>query len=1422
MGIGAGENMLGGGGGSLKTLRQEEFEVNNSAIQNGDNQESINNKFNTQLTNINAYLVDFQERVRGVFTSLAQLNTTIPNPRVNDVAIVSNTNTLYYCKILNQWTSMGISQEMSDIINTLKGGVSSDGDSLKKLYDLIQINKNSIISIQNDIININSKVGNFFDTTADIDNIINKKDEIVNFLNGISETENLLSILLSNSTNDRNRANHTGTQDISTINNLQTNLDNKVNITRTINTKPLNSDIVLNKNDIGLSNIDNTSDLNKPISNTTQLALDNKQDLILEVESESEMLALTGLPIGYIVDRSDKSALFKLKALPSNQLQNWKVMVSTGGSVSIPSTAVEKIYTTGALPTTNGLYVYNGGTMPTGSVGDILKLENSVWTIEQTFENAPASIYSKFDGKTYNKKINSSGIKNWSVAVEPSYYEVKSTGDNTKQGGFTTSQNAVNNYISSNSSIGTCKIYDAILNESLDINAVNFHIEGDGTTARSQTQISKITLNSNSHRITLKNILLGGASSQTPLVIQSSGTLTENGVANIGRGKHILSGISFSTTGTKAIDVVSINNFLICENCDAQNKIIELRDRVGPPILVSFTNCQNGVLIIGNGYIINKFNSPTLTIQSISASSYLLDLDIKKPTGYSLIRLSSALGNTIPIALGQLIINDDVGGDLSNLRCKTAYNVAANLGTGTAIDLTKYDIQIAGAQIDDTTLSTSKVYSSQKIDNTYIQKTLIKTSFSNPILDTNISSEKLVKDNLDLKEDKIVKTGQAKKVVRINATEDGYIFEDLLDSNNLIKSSYISKDLTFEFIIVQDETERFALTTTQVQKNDGVYQEDLKKLFFVIDVNNLNNANGYKESSINIDLTNYYNKTIDTTDNITEGTINQFHTNSRVLSSVLTGISTATNGIKLIATNTIKEGFDLVNKIIDILDLKNDKPTTAIENNISVFNNNRNLKDSSKYFKNTLTGSETEIEKESIILNQKQIETKFNSASFIKYSVIKEQTKTSTFSVPQDLVIFNDVDGFNYGDFLVCKTAYVVQVTASTGTSLDITKYELFRNNKIYNLTAKGNTNELYFAFNRVNSLASNKEDYVFNLKGYFSGETLSITLLNSITKATFNGINSNETIIPANITIAHSCNFVFNNISFIGNLNINPLINSKLTFRDCKFSNLTITSSDVAVNIEFYNCEFTSNVDFIAFIPTDKCKVKFYNCLIPSSLNILQRASAGGSSTTRRLDYYFDIETSRKSGFVFNSYGYPIFNTIPFDLSTSEVYNCFLKRAKQTQFIGEFKDFDKDVSSIYTNLLLADGGTFSATTYPYLYSYYGNSNVKVSDSRGQFPRYKNNSRNDGKQDPDGERTLGSYQADDFKSHYHKQTLGQGVNTGKRWQDNGYYYGQSYGNWIASLPYYDTLCLTENTGGNETRPKNICFVRYIVAGYNFE
>lgn len=56
-----------------------------------------------------------------------------------------------------------------------------------------------------------------------------------------------------------------------------------VSDTRTVNGHALSGDVTVSKSDVGLSNVDNTSDANKPISSSTQTALDGKVDENLSI-----------------------------------------------------------------------------------------------------------------------------------------------------------------------------------------------------------------------------------------------------------------------------------------------------------------------------------------------------------------------------------------------------------------------------------------------------------------------------------------------------------------------------------------------------------------------------------------------------------------------------------------------------------------------------------------------------------------------------------------------------------------------------------------------------------------------------------------------------------------------------------------------------------------------------------------------------------------------------------------------------------------------------------------------------------------------------------------------------------------------------------------------------------------------------------
>lgn len=145
--------------------------------------------------------------------------------------------------------------------------------------------------------------------TGSYTNLGNK--QYVDSLASIGYTNEMIdSIALYNYDRARNRANHTGTQAQSTVVNLVSDLAGKENISNkvtslsspndttyptskavsdaigaidfpvtSVNTKT--GDVVLSKSDVGLDSVDNTSDLNKPISNSTQSALDGKQDSLI-------------------------------------------------------------------------------------------------------------------------------------------------------------------------------------------------------------------------------------------------------------------------------------------------------------------------------------------------------------------------------------------------------------------------------------------------------------------------------------------------------------------------------------------------------------------------------------------------------------------------------------------------------------------------------------------------------------------------------------------------------------------------------------------------------------------------------------------------------------------------------------------------------------------------------------------------------------------------------------------------------------------------------------------------------------------------------------------------------------------------------------------------------------------------------------
>lgn len=120
---------------------------------------------------------------------------------------------------------------------------------------------------------------------------------------------------------------------------------------------------------------------------------------------------------------------------------------------------------------------------------------------------------------------------------------------------------------------------------------------------------------------------------------------------------------------------------------------------------------------------------------------------------------------------------------------------------------------------------------------------------------------------------------------------------------------------------------------------------------------------------------------------------------------------------------------------------------------------------------------------------------------------------------------------------------------------------------------------------------------------------------------------------------------------------------------------------------------------------------------------------------------------------------------------------------------------------------LAADGATVSRTTYAALFSAIGttfgvgdgSTTFRLPDLRGEFVRGWDNGRG-----VDSGRNFGTFQADDFKSHSHSVTLpiDNDSNAGNDDESISTMGGsQTYG--------------TSNTGGNETRPRNVALLACI-------
>lgn len=86
--------------------------------------------------------------------------------------------------------------------------------------------------------------------------------------------------------------------------------------------------------------------------------------------------------------------------------------------------------------------------------------------------------------------------------------------------------------------------------------------------------------------------------------------------------------------------------------------------------------------------------------------------------------------------------------------------------------------------------------------------------------------------------------------VTFNGTNDVPLIVTSLDASLLtgtVPKSSIPQSALPTLVIVADEAARFALTTANVKLGDTVKQTDTQQMFYVVDVNNLDNESGYEE-----------------------------------------------------------------------------------------------------------------------------------------------------------------------------------------------------------------------------------------------------------------------------------------------------------------------------------------------------------------------------------------------------------------------------------------------------------------------------------------------------------------------------------------------------------------------------------------------
>ena len=181
--------------------------------------------------------------------------------------------------------------------------------------------------------------------------------------------------------------------------------------------------------------------------------------------------------------------------------------------------------------------------------------------------------------------------------------------------------------------------------------------------------------------------------------------------------------------------------------------------------------------------------------------------------------------------------------------------------------------------------------------------------------------------------------------------------------------------------------------------------------------------------------------------------------------------------------------------------------------------------------------------------------------------------------------------------------------------------------------------------------------------------------------------------------------------------------------------------------------------------------------------------SNSGDSVTGYRFLGYDGTSLSEKSGSSVNTIGSTT------NYAIGEVKQGFISEALfQSQMGSEW--------------VLADGRDVTGSQYHTITGI-----TTIPDTRGQFLRGKNNGRSDGKQNPDGDVVLGTQQDDTFKEHSHSVVYNSG---GTVFQDGTKVFSNGGNTWANPTGLSSsTTNMIDNTGGNETRPKNVTINYFI-------